>query len=97
MNELEMIDECMMWVKHIMHQIRIDDEEISDQTVVEKVSRSLPKKLDMVVVAIEESKYLSQFRIDQLTGSLISHESRLYRGHTSVKETFHSQASISRG
>jgi hypothetical protein len=97
MNDSETIDQFMMRFKHIVHQLRTQGEEISDQTVVEKVLRSLLEKFDMVVVAIEESKDLSQFQIDQLMGSLLSHESRLQRGHTSLETTFHTQASISRG
>jgi hypothetical protein len=49
----------MTWFKHIVHQLRTHGEEISDQSVVEKVLRSLPDKFDMVMVAIEGSKDLS--------------------------------------
>ena len=41
--------------------------------------RCLPKKFEVVVVPIEEFKNLSQMHIDELTGSLIAHESRMNR------------------
>jgi hypothetical protein len=59
MNYSETIDQFMTWFKHIVHQLRTQGEEISYQTIVEKVLRSLPEKFDMVVVAIEGSKDLS--------------------------------------
>lgn len=59
--------------------------------------RSLPEKFNMVVVAIEESKDLTTFTIDQLLGSLLSHEARLQRENTSLETTFQMQATISKG
>ena len=41
--------------------------------------RSFPKKFERVVVPIEEFKDLSQMQIDELTGSLVAHESRISR------------------
>ncbi|KAA0045239.1 putative gag-pol polyprotein, identical [Cucumis melo var. makuwa] len=54
-------------------------ETIKDQTIVEKVLRSLTPKFDHVVVAIEESKNLSTFTFIELMGSLEAHESRINR------------------
>jgi chromosome condensin MukBEF MukE localization factor len=54
----------MTSVKHLVHQIRSQGEDIPDQKIVEKVLRSLPEKFNMVVVAIEESKDLTTFTID---------------------------------
>ena len=45
--------------------------------MVEKVLKTLPKIFDVVVVAIEEYKDLSQLSIEGLLGSLLSHESRI--------------------
>ncbi|XP_050946857.1 uncharacterized protein LOC127151361 [Cucumis melo] len=52
---------------------------IMDQTIVEKVLRSLTLKFDHVVAAIEESKDLSTFTFIEIMGSLQAHESRINR------------------
>jgi len=44
---------------------------------VEKVFKCLTKTFSIVIIAIDESKYLYKFIIDELMGSLMSHESRL--------------------
>jgi len=49
-------------------------ESISDLMVVEKIMRSLPRKFNFIVVAIEESKDLSQMKIKELQSSLEAHE-----------------------
>jgi len=44
--------------------------------IVEKVLQSLPNKFNMVVVATDESKDLTQLIVEELKGSLLTHESR---------------------
>jgi hypothetical protein len=51
----------------------------------------------MVMVTIEESKDLSQLTVEELMGSLLTHESRFSRNTESLENAFQSQASISRG
>jgi hypothetical protein len=61
------------------------------------VLRSLPKKFERVVVPIEEFKDLSQMQIDELIGSLVSHESRISRYEEgSLEHAFKSQLHITR-
>ena len=55
------------------------DEDLLDQRVIETLLRCLPKKFEAMVVSIEDFKDLSQMHIDELTGSLIAHESRMNR------------------
>ncbi|KAH0639281.1 hypothetical protein KY290_036550 [Solanum tuberosum] len=63
----------------IVSKIRSCGEKVTDQTIVEKILRSLTPKFDHVVAAIEESKDLSVFSFDELIGSLQAHEVRLNR------------------
>ncbi|XP_019455190.1 PREDICTED: uncharacterized protein LOC109356318 [Lupinus angustifolius] len=52
-------------------------EVMRDQLVVEKVLRTLNPKFDHVVVAIEESKDLEVFKIEELQSSLEAHDQRI--------------------
>ncbi|KHN20423.1 hypothetical protein glysoja_045572, partial [Glycine soja] len=52
-------------------------EKISNQTIVEKILRTLNPKFDHIVVAIEESKKLKEIIVEELQGSLEAHEQRL--------------------
>jgi hypothetical protein len=81
MKESESLEEFMIQVMNIVSQLKMNGEKIPDHKVVQKVLRTLPKKFDAVVIAIEESKDLKQLSLDELLGSLLSHESRM---HTSV-------------
>ena len=66
--------------------------------MIEKVLRYLSTKFDVVVTAIEEAKDLKKMKVDELMGSLLSHEARIDRNKDSTLETtFKSQVSISRG
>jgi hypothetical protein len=51
----------------------------------------------MVMVSIEESKYMSTLTVKELTGSLLTHENRFNQNTESLENTFQSQAFISRG
>nr|XP_016462301.1 PREDICTED: uncharacterized protein LOC107785493 [Nicotiana tabacum] len=63
----------------IVNQLRAYREEVKEQQVVEKILRSLPEIFDPVMIAIEESKDLSNYSIHYLMGSLLSHEHTLER------------------
>ena len=49
-------------------------ENISNETVVCKVLRSLTSKFDHVVAVIEESNDMSTYSFDELMSSLLAHE-----------------------
>jgi hypothetical protein len=97
MTESENVDQFMTRVMGIVNQIRLTGEAITDQRIVEKVLRSLPKKFEMVVTTILESKDLSRFSTDELTGSLVTHETRLHLTDESIANAFKTQFSFSRG
>jgi len=78
------------------NQINSHGDTLDDQKVVENILRSLPIRFDPIVVAIEESKDLSQVYIDSLMGSLQTHEKRLNRSKSSSMENaFKSQVQAS--
>ena len=64
---------------NVVNQLPTHGEVVTNQNIVEKVLIILPPKFDMVVTTIEESKNLAQFSIEELTGSLLNHESRIGR------------------
>ncbi|GAV79032.1 UBN2 domain-containing protein, partial [Cephalotus follicularis] len=76
MKNVETVQDFLSRVTPIVSQMKSYGEEISDETVVAKVLRSLTPKFDHVVAAIEESKDLSVFSFDELMGSLQAHEAR---------------------
>lgn len=97
MTESKNVDTFMTRVMVIVNQIRLTGEAILDQRIVEKVLRSLPKKFEMVVTVILESNDLSNFSVDELMGSLLSHDCRLNLEDESMAHAFKSQFSFSRG
>jgi hypothetical protein len=97
MKDSDSVDHFMTHVTSIVNQLRTHGEDIQEKKVIEKVLQSLPDKFNMVVVAIEESKDLSQLTVEELMGSLLTHESRFSRNIESLENAFQSQASISRG
>ena len=63
-----------------------------------RVLRSLPKKFEPVVVPIEEFKDLSLMKIDELTSSLVAHESKISRYEEgSMEHAFKYQLHVTRG
>jgi hypothetical protein len=97
MTESETVDQFMTRVMGIVNHIRLIGETITDQRIVEKILRSLPRKFEMVVTTILESKDLSRFSIDELIGSLVTHETRLHLTDESISNAFQSQFSFRRG
>ncbi|TXG68966.1 hypothetical protein EZV62_003901 [Acer yangbiense] len=64
-----------------------------DQRIVEKILRSMTRKFEHVVVAIEVSRDLSTLSVNSLMGSLQSHELRLKQFDTTpLEQAFQSHA-----
>ncbi|KAI3690759.1 hypothetical protein L2E82_48966 [Cichorium intybus] len=69
---------------------------IEDRRVVEKILRRLTRKFEYIVVAIEESKDLSTLSLENLLGTLQSHELRMKQfDHTPYEQAFQLQSSNS--
>jgi hypothetical protein len=79
MKDNESVDTFMNQVMSVLNQLRQYGDDFENKIFIEKVLRSFPKKFEPVVVPIEEFKDLSLMQIDELTGSLVAHESRISR------------------
>ena len=86
MKDSDSVDQFLNQVMNVVNQIRSYGDDLTDQKVVEKILRSLPRKFAAFVVAIEESKDLTILSIDELMGSHLSHESRMNRNNNSSLE-----------
>ena len=71
------MDQFMTRVLGIVTQFQTYGEPLEQKIVVQKILRCLTKKFSMVVTSIEEAKDLSQFTLEDLTLSLLSHEESL--------------------
>eukprot|EP00253_Pinus_taeda_P012937 PITA_12937 len=93
--ESDTIDSFFTQVIGLITQIRSHGEILEERRIVEKILRCLPSRFEAVVVAIEETKDLSQFTVDELSASLMSHEHRLNRGtYSSFEQAFKTQMSF---
>lgn len=51
----------------------------------------------MIVIAIPESKYFTTFSVEQLTGSILAHETRLNLAEDSMEHDFKAHLSFGKG
>lgn len=84
MKEIEDIVSFMNRVITVVNQLKIYGEEIKDQIMVEKVLRCLSSEFNVVVAATEEAMELASLTVDELMGSLLSHEARIDRNNDST-------------
>ncbi|KAD4386057.1 hypothetical protein E3N88_26226 [Mikania micrantha] len=77
MKEDEAIGDYFSRVMTIVSQRRSYGELVTDQTIVEKILRSLTPRFDYIVPSIEVSNDLSRLAPVKLMGSLQSHEARI--------------------
>ena len=73
--ESESVDQFMTRVSGLVTQFQTYGELLEQKIVVQNILRCLTKKFAMVVTAIEEAIDLSKFTLEELTRSLLSHES----------------------
>ncbi|KAK4433557.1 hypothetical protein Salat_1118000 [Sesamum alatum] len=87
MKDYENIQEYQTRVIEIINQMRMYDEKVTDQLVVEKILISLIEKYEYVVAAIVKSKDLTTLTIQKLIRSLQAHEKRRFSQADESKET----------
>ncbi|CAJ2673932.1 unnamed protein product [Trifolium pratense] len=75
MKDEETIQDFHMTILDYDNQFDALGEKIPEEKLVRKMLRSLPKKFDMKVTAMEEAKNISQMKLDELVGSLQTYES----------------------
>ncbi|KAA0033527.1 gag-proteinase polyprotein [Cucumis melo var. makuwa] len=74
MTEDESVSDYNKRVLEIANESLLLGEKIPDSKIVQKVLRSLPRKFDMKVTAIEEAHDITTLRLDELFGSLLTFE-----------------------
>eukprot|EP00253_Pinus_taeda_P035942 PITA_35942 len=96
--ESDNIDSFFKQVIGLITQIRSHGEILEETGIGEKLLRVLPSKFDVIVTSIEETKDLTNFLLDELHASLITHEQRLSRNeNSSLEQAFKTQMSFGRG
>jgi len=98
MKESDNIDSFFTHVIGLVTQIRSHGDILKERRIVEKLLKILPSRFDVIVTTIEETKDLTNFLVDELHASLITHEQRLSRNeNSSLKHAFKTQMFFGRG
>jgi len=74
MKEDETIQDYYMNVVDMANSFDSLGEKLSNEKLVRKILRSLPKKFDMKVTAVEEAQDITSMQVDELIGSLQNFE-----------------------
>jgi len=74
MKEYENIQDFNMNILDMANAFDSLGENMSDEKLVRKILRSLPKRFDMKVTAIEEAQDISSMKVEELIGSLLNFE-----------------------
>ncbi|XP_060195162.1 uncharacterized protein LOC132624392 [Lycium barbarum] len=86
MKSNESVQTYLSRVSSLVNQMKSYGEDISEETIVAKVLRSLTPKFEHIVATIEESHDLSDYSFDELMSSLQTHEESLLRLHEKNEE-----------
>ena len=74
MKEDENIQDFYMNILDMVNAFDSLREKISDEKLIRKIIRSLPKRFDMKITAIEEAQDISSMKVEELIGSLQNFE-----------------------
>ncbi|XP_073224752.1 uncharacterized protein [Cicer arietinum] len=77
MEEDENVADYFNRVQEIANQMQNNGKVINELMIIEKILRTLTPRYDHILVATEESKNLETLKVEDLQGSLESHELRL--------------------
>ena len=93
MKELENVPDYVTRVQIVANQLNQNGEMLPETRVVEKILRSLTDNFENVVCAIEESRDIEKFTVDELAGSLEAHEQHKKKEET-LNQALQTKASI---
>ncbi|GJZ84260.1 hypothetical protein Tco_0649599 [Tanacetum coccineum] len=79
MKEAEGVSDYITRVQTVVNQLKRNGENLPDSRIIEKILWPLNEKFENVVCAIEEAKDLEELTIEELAGSLETHEQRKIR------------------
>lgn len=74
MNDAKSVDDYYNRVTIVINSFKFNGKDISEVEIIKKFLRSLPSNFEHIVCIIEERKDLSIMTIEELVGSLQSHE-----------------------
>ena len=83
MKENESVVDSSSRISNVVNQLKSNGEDYQEKRIVEKILKSLPHKYDNLVMTIEEAKDLTTLKMDELMGSLQTHEHRINRSTSS--------------
>lgn len=78
MEKSESVARYLNRVQSLTNQMKSCGEIMPDQTLVEKVLRTLTSKFDVIAITIEEIRDLASLKLEELQGSLEAFEQRLH-------------------
>lgn len=96
MENTEKISDYFTRILTLTDQMKACGDTVTDQSIVEKIMRTLTARFDYIAVAIEESKDLATMKIEELQGSLEAHEQRLIERNSNSNQNQALQAQVSK-
>ena len=97
MKESENVSDYITRGQTVANQLNRNGEMLPETRVVEKILKSLTDNFENVVCAIEESKGLAKFTVDELAGSLEAHEQRKKKKEEPLDQALQTKVSIRDG
>ena len=81
-------------VHTVVNQLNRNGETLTDAQVVKKILRTLTNNFESIVCTIEESKDLATLTVDELAGSLETHEQRKKKKEETLEQALQTKTSI---
>lgn len=88
MNEDETVNKYFLRIEETMNAMKRLGEKIDEASLVQKILRSLPERLNPKVSAIEEVSDLKTLPIDRLLGTLTTYEMRIGKDKSTTREAY---------